>query len=200
MEKILHQWRCFKIYFKSMNKETTKLETAVFGGGCFWCLEAYFSALRGVDSVISGYAGGHKANPTYEEVSSGTTGHAEVIKITLDPEIIKFSELLNIFFLLHDPTTRNRQGNDIGEQYRSIIFYADELQETTAKNIIAAFDKKKIYSKKIVTAVKPLKEFYRAEEYHQRYFERHPENAYCNLVISPKIAKLKKEFSKYVKE
>jgi len=174
-----------------------KTETAFLGGGCFWCQEALFLHIKGVVSVTSGYAGGTLSNPIYEQVCTGKTGHAEVVKIDYDPEIISFKELLYIFFYVHDPTTKDRQGSDIGTQYRSVILYADEKQKQTAEQVIEELEDKKAFRGPIVTEVMPLKNFYRAEEYHQRYFEKNPAKGYCQAVIAPKIDKLEKEFYKY---
>ncbi len=175
-----------------------KTEIAVFGGGCFWCTEAVFGQLKGVVSVMPGYAGGQIANPTYEQVSSGTTGHAEVIRIQYDPEKIAFKDLLTVFFATHDPTTLNRQGNDIGTQYRSVIFYTTEAQKQAAEEFIKKLnDDPK--SKPAVTEVKPLQAVYEAEDYHKQYYERNKDQPYCQLVISPKMEKLHKRFSELLK-
>lgn len=180
-----------------MRNQTIKvIKTAVLGGGCFWCLEAAFSKVKGVVSVISGYAGGTKEAPTYGDVCNGSTGHAEVIEIKYDPKIISYEEILHLFFSIHDPTTRNRQGNDIGTQYRSIILYDTQEEKLLAEKIIKKLEKEKIYPNPFVTEVKPLDKFYPAEEYHQKYFARNPDKAYCQIVISPKIAKLRQKFGK----
>jgi len=176
-----------------------KMETAFLGGGCFWCQEALFLHIKGVVSVVSGYAGGTAENPTYEQVCSGNTGHAEVVRIDYDPEIISFKELLYIFFYVHDPTTKDRQGSDVGAQYRSIILFTDEKQKQTALQVIKELEDKKAFKGPIVTEVAPSKKFYMAEEYHQRYFEKNPERSYCQAVIAPEIKKLEKEFLKYYK-
>lgn len=180
-----------------INKDGTK--TAVFGGGCFWCMEAVFVRIKGVVSVVSGYAGGNKKNPTYDEVSGGETGHAETVKIEYDPKIISYDDLLTILFYAHDPTSLNRQGNDIGEQYRSIILYVDADQKEAAEKFIAELEKSKAYDKPIVTEIKPLIDFYDAEEYHQKYFEKNPHQPYCQIVIAPKMESLKKRFEKLLK-
>jgi len=180
-----------------MISSQTKMETAVLGGGCFWCQEALFSHIKGVISVVSGYAGGSLENPTYEQVSSGKTGHAEVVKINYNPDIISFKELLYIFFYVHDPTTKDRQGSDIGTQYRSIILFINEKQKETAEQVIKELEAKKAFKEPIVTEVIPFDKFYMAEEYHQKYFEKNPEKGYCQVVIAPKIKKLEKEFLKY---
>lgn len=179
-----------------MKKET---EVAVFGGGCFWCTEAVFDELRGVAWVMPGYAGGSIKNPTYEQVCSGTTGHAEVIRIEFDPRQITFRELLTVFFATHDPTTLNRQGNDAGPQYRSIILYASDAQKQEAEKFINELNDSSVYGKPIVTEVKPLGEFYEAEEYHRKYYENQPYQPYCQIIISPKMQKLYKQFTDLLK-
>ncbi|MDD5569151.1 MAG: peptide-methionine (S)-S-oxide reductase MsrA [Candidatus Pacebacteria bacterium] len=171
------------------------LETAVFGGGCFWGIEAVFSHVKGVQSVVSGYAGGTKENPSYEEVSRGRTGHAETVQVIFDSGLIKYEELVRIFLTIHDPTTLNRQGVDVGSQYRSIILYTDEKQKEAAEKAIKEFSENKFYNKPIVTEIKPLKDFYPAEEYHQKYFEKHPAPGSCYA----KLEKLKEKFSEYYK-
>jgi peptide-methionine (S)-S-oxide reductase len=170
-----------------------KLETALLGGGCFWCVEAVYLRIDGVKSVVSGYAGGDVEKPTYEAVCTGRTGHAEVCLVTFDPEVISFEQLLLIFFKSHDPTTLNRQGADVGTQYRSVVFYADEAQRLATEKIMAKLVEEKIY-RKIVTEVSPMPEFYPAEDYHQNYFARNPTNAYCRNVIPAKIEKFEKLF------
>jgi len=179
-----------------MEKE---LETAVFGGGCFWCTEAIFTRLKGVESVISGYAGGNTDNPTYEQVSAGNTGHAEAIQITFDPEAIKYGDLLNVFFATHNPTTPNQQGNDIGTQYRSSIFYTTDQQRDTAQAFIRNLDNDKTFSDPVVTEVASLTKFWPAESYHQRYYQLNESKPYCAVVIGPKIAKLREKFSLLLK-
>lgn len=176
-----------------MNK-TQQLQTAVFGSGCFWCAEAIFGQLKGVESVTPGYSGGHTSNPTYQQVCSDTTGHAEVVKIEYDPSIITYRDLLEIFWQTHDPTTPNRQGNDIGSQYRSVIFYADEQQMHAAQSLLSELEKSRAFSVPIVTEIVPLVNFYPAEEYHHNYFARNQNQAYCRMVVSPKVAKFKKKF------
>ncbi len=175
------------------------MKKATFGSGCFWCTEGIFKYLKGVSNVVSGYMGGVTQNPTYEEVCSGMTGHAEVIQFEYDEELISFQELLEIFFKTHDPTTINRQGNDIGTQYRSVIFYHDEEQKGLAEKTITALDASGAYSKQIVTRVDEAQTFYPAEDYHQNYFENNPGNAYCQAVVRPKIEKFKKVFSEQLK-
>jgi len=174
-------------------------QTAVFGGGCFWCLEAIFLQIKGVKSVQSGYAGGSNENPTYKEVCSGKTGHAEVVRIEFDPEVMSYTKLLEIFFYLHDPTTLNRQGNDIGEQYRSVILLTSPEQEKIARQFVSDLKKKKVYSRPITTEIRPLEKFYKAEEYHQKYYYNNLSQSYCQMVISPKVKKFKEKFSKLLR-
>lgn len=174
--------------------ETKNLEVATLGGGCFWCLEAVYDELRGVEKVESGYAGGHTPNPTYREVCTGTTGHAEVVQITYDPREISYRDLLDVFFTIHDPTTLNRQGADIGPQYRSIILYHDEAQAEAARRTIERLEQEQVWSDPIVTEVVPLRAFYPAEPEHNRYYERNPNQPYCTFVVAPKVAKVRKEF------
>lgn len=175
-------------------------DIAVFGGGCFWCTEAVFKMLEGVDAVTPGYAGGMKPNPTYEDVSSGETGHAEAIRIEYDPAKVRYEDLLTIFFATHDPTTLNRQGNDIGTQYRSIILYASAAQKTAAELYIAELDASSPGGKPIVTEVKPLETFYEAENDHRDYFAKNPDQPYCALVVSPKVKKAKEKFAALLKK
>jgi methionine-S-sulfoxide reductase len=175
-----------------------KTESAVFGGGCFWCTEAVFQRLRGVKSVTSGYAGGSMPNPSYEQVSSGWTGHAEVTKIEFDPGVTSYANLLEVFFATHDPTTKDRQGNDRGTQYRSIILYADEKQKKEAEEAIREFQPD--FPAPIVTEVKPLADFYPAEDYHQNYYNENGSQPYCSFVISPKLAKFRKKFAERIVE
>jgi peptide-methionine (S)-S-oxide reductase len=174
--------------------EKGNLEIATLGGGCFWCLEAAFEQLEGVESVVSGYAGGRVPNPSYEQVCSGTTGHAEVVQITFDPEVIGYRELLEVFFTIHDPTTLNRQGGDAGTQYRSVIFYHTPEQEAVAKELIEKLGASGIWENPIVTAVEKYQALYPAEEYHQGYYQRNRERPYCQAVITPKLAKLRKKY------
>jgi peptide-methionine (S)-S-oxide reductase len=173
--------------------ENQQLATATVGGGCFWCTEAVFQNLRGVQDVKSGYAGGHVENPTYEQVCTARTGHAEVIQITYDPAVISYQDLLEVFFTTHDPTTPNRQGNDVGPQYRSVIFYHDAEQERIAREVIKSVNDRKIWNRAIVTEVSPLPTFYPAEAYHDDYFARNPGQPYCQVIIEPKVAKLRKQ-------
>ena len=170
------------------------METATFAGGCFWCTEAVFERLKGVESVTSGYTGGELANPTYEQVCSGRTGHAEAVQIVFDPAVLSYETLLNVFFELHDPTTLNRQGADAGTQYRSAVFYQDEAQKQTAERVKAEVDASGHYSDKLVTEIAPLTEFYAAETYHQDFYNRNETYPYCQVVIDPKITKLYKNF------
>lgn len=181
-------------------KTAYKTDTVTFASGCFWCIEAKFSQLNGVLKVTSGYTGGHLANPSYEQVCTGKTGHAEAANIVYDPEIISYDALLQAFFLSHDPTQLNRQGNDVGTQYRSAIFYHNETQRLKAEYYIAALTKQKIYSKPIVTEVAPLMEFYEAENYHQEYYKKNPNQGYCRYVIQPQLEKFKKIFKDKLKK
>ena len=172
---------------------------ATLAGGCFWCLEAVYRDLRGVSLVESGYTGGETLNPTYEQVCSGTTGHAEVVQLTFNPQIVSFKELLEVFFTIHDPTTLNRQGADIGTQYRSAIFYHSPEQKRIAEETIAELDAAKVWDAKIVTQLAPLEEYYKAEDYHQEYFERNPYQPYCQVVVAPKVAKFRQKFLEKLK-
>ena len=174
-------------------------EVATFGGGCFWCTEAIFERVRGVVNVESGYSGGHTVNPDYGMVSSGSTGHAEVVQVTFDPEVVSFLELLEIFFKTHDPTTLNRQGADVGTQYRSIVLYHTEQQRELTLRTIKLLDSEGIWKDPIVTAVEPFERFYPAEAYHQEYYENNPNQGYCRLVINPKLSKLEKIFKEKLK-
>ena len=175
-------------------------EVATLAGGCFWCLEAAFQDLKGVERVQSGYAGGRVANPSYEQVCTGTTGHAEVVQITFDPEMVSFDDLLHVFFTIHDPTTLNRQGVDVGSQYRSAIFYHTPDQKATAERVIAELQSEHVWDDPIVTELKPLEAFYPAEEYHRDYFRRNPTQGYCSAVIAPKVAKVRKLFLDKLKQ
>lgn len=180
-------------------KQANTMKEATFGAGCFWCIEACFKDLKGVKSVQSGYSGGAKANPSYEEVCSGKTGHAEVAKIVYDESIISFDELLEAFWFVHDPTQLNRQGNDIGSQYRSVIFYHDENQKKIAEQYKARLTNEKVWDKPIVTEISKLEKFYPAEDYHNNYLERNPENSYCQAIVRPKVDKFKKVFAAKIK-
>ena len=173
---------------------TNGTETTTLAGGCFWCLEAVYDELKGVEDVVSGYAGGTVPNPSYELVSTGETGHAEVVQIKFDPQVISFAEILKVFFTIHDPTTLNRQGADQGTQYRSAIFYKTPEQEKIAKETIAEITAAKIWDHPIVTQVVPFNEFFAAEEYHQEYFARNPYQGYCQMVVAPKVAKFRQKF------
>jgi len=175
-------------------------EVATLAGGCFWCLEAAFGQLRGVDRVQSGYAGGTVPNPTYEHVCTGETGHAEVVQITFDPEVISFDDLLHVFFTIHDPTTMNRQGADVGTQYRSAIYYHSPSQKAAAERVIAELSAEKVWDDPIVTEVKPLETFYPAEEYHRDYYQRNPNQGYCRAVVAPKVAKVRKVYFDRLKQ
>jgi peptide-methionine (S)-S-oxide reductase len=176
------------------------LMTTTFAGGCFWCLEAVFDQVRGVESVESGYAGGHVENPSYRAVCTGTTGHAEVVQVHYDGNVVSYQDLLNIFFGIHDPTTLNRQGADIGTQYRSAIFYHNEDQKSIAEKFIQDLEMQKIFDRPIVTQVVPLDKFYMAEDYHQEYFAKNPYQAYCMAVVSPKVSKFRKHFQDLLKK
>lgn len=175
-------------------------EAVTLGGGCFWCLQPLFDALQGVERVEVGYAGGHVANPTYEEVCRDTTGHAEVVDITFRPDVLPLEDLLKVFFSVHDPTTLNRQGPDAGTQYRSAVFYRTPEQKATAERVIAALQEEGIWGKPIVTEVAPLEAFYRGEEYHQDYFLKNPNQGYCRAIVAPKVAKFRKQFAARLKE
>jgi peptide-methionine (S)-S-oxide reductase len=179
--------------------ELTNLEVTTLGGGCFWCLEAVFDEVRGVEDVVSGYAGGLVVNPTYRQVCDGKTGHAEVVRVTFDPTVITFREILEIFFAIHDPTTLNRQGADVGTQYRSAIFYHSSQQKETAQTVIAELNADRVFDKPIVTEVTGVTKFYAAEDYHQEYFRKNPYQPYCQVVVSPKVAKLRKSFAAKLK-
>jgi len=174
-------------------------ETATFGGGCFWCIEAAMKELRGVKGVTSGYAGGSTSSPTYREVCSGTTGHAEVVQIEYDPEEISYLELLEVFFKVHDPTTRDRQGPDVGSQYRSIVLYHDDEQREQVEGFIERLNEE-VYDDQIVTAVEPLRRFYEAESKHQDYYEKNPADGYCQVQVKPKVKKVRKEFAALLAE
>ena len=175
-------------------------EIATLAGGCFWCLEAVYDEMKGVDSVESGYMGGDVLNPTYEQVCDGRTGHAEVIQVTFDPAVTSYRELLEVFFVIHDPTTLNRQGNDAGTQYRSAIFYHSSVQQATAKDVMAKLTAAKLWNDPIVTEVVPTETFYLAENYHQEYYVRNPRQSYCAFVVAPKVAKFRKHFVERLKK
>jgi peptide-methionine (S)-S-oxide reductase len=182
-----------------MSTTETTTETATLGGGCFWCLEAVFKDLRGVRSVMSGYAGGHVANPSYKQVCAGTTGHAEVVQVVFDPREVSFADVLRVFFTIHDPTTADRQGNDVGTQYRSIVLAHDDAQAETARAVMREIGDAKIYHGKLVTQVERLGTFYPAEAEHHDYFARNPYAGYCQVVVAPKVAKFRKAFSDRLK-
>lgn len=177
-----------------------KNEIAVFAGGCFWCTEAVFSRLKGIISVMPGYTGGEMKNPSYYDVGAGTTGHAEAVKIEYDPAVISYEDLLNVFWSTHNPTEINRQGPDTGTQYRSMIFYVNEKQKKEAENSKKKLDEEKIFEVPIVTEIKPLADFYEAEEYHKHYYDKNSEDPYCTIVINPKLAKLRQKFSRFIKK
>jgi len=170
-------------------------EIATLGGGCFWCVEAVYLETAGITGAVSGYMGGTRPNPTYEQVCSGRSGHVEVVQLTFDPAIISFRDVLEIFFATHDPTTLNRQGNDVGTQYRSVVFHHSPEQEAVARAVIADLTREGVFDSPIVTAVEPASAFYAAEDYHQRYFESHPNQPYCALVVAPKVMKFRQKFA-----
>jgi peptide-methionine (S)-S-oxide reductase len=180
-----------------MTSNAAATEVAVLGGGCFWCTEAVYLEVRGVHSVESGYTGGQQPNPTYEQVCTGATGHAEVVRIEFDPAVISYRDLLEIFFTIHDPTTLNRQGNDVGTQYRSVIYYQSPEQEATARQVIA--EMAVVWDAPIVTELSPAQPYYKAEDYHQNYVEQHPLQGYCAFVVAPKVAKFRKTYSNRLK-
>lgn len=182
---------------KNLNKNQN---VATLGGGCFWCIEAVFEELKGIESAINGYSGGDIKNPSYREVTTGRTGHAEVVQITFNPEIITYRQILEVFFHLHDPTTLNRQGADVGTQYRSVIYYHDQEQKETAEKVFKETDESDLWENPLVTEIAPMGNFYVAEDYHQDYFAKNPNQAYCTYVISPKMTKLRKLFKEKLKE
>lgn len=169
-------------------------QIATLAGGCFWCLEAVYQELKGIESVVSGYSGGHVDNPSYREVVGKNTGHAEVVQLTFDPEQVSFKEILQVFFTIHDPTTLNRQGNDVGPQYRSAVFYHDDAQEKTARDVIAEFESENIWGAPIVTEITKFDAFFKAEDYHQNYYRNNPLAGYCMVIIRPKVSKFRKQF------
>jgi peptide-methionine (S)-S-oxide reductase len=175
-------------------------EVATLAGGCFWCLEAAFSELRGIERVESGYAGGHVPNPSYEAVCTGATGHAEVVQIIFDPQVISYRDLLHVFFTIHDPTTLNQQGGDLGTQYRSAIFYHSPEQKADIEGVIAELTAEKVWDDPIVTEVAPCRQFYPAEEYHRDYYRRNPNQGYCQIVVAPKVAKVRKQYFERLKK
>ena len=196
----MYERPCAKICIEgSTMNQPVPLEVATLAGGCFWCLEAVFREVDGVENVVSGYTGGATVNPTYEQVCSGETSHAEAIQVSFNPLKISYRQILEIFFSIHDPTTLNRQGADVGTQYRSAIFYHDEQQKAIAEEIIAELNEGHLRKKFIVTQIVPLRTFYPAENYHQRYFSKHPEQGYCQEVISPKVNRFRQQWSKHLK-
>ncbi len=180
--------------------QNVSLEVATLAGGCFWCIEAVFREIDGVETVVSGYTGGTTVNPTYQRVCAGYTGHAEAVQVSFNPSNISYREILEIFFSVHDPTTLNRQGADVGTQYRSAIFYHNEEQKAVAEELVGELDKAHLWKKPIVTQIVPLDKFYPAEDYHQEYFPRNPEQAYCQMVISPKLNKFRQQWAKRLKK
>lgn len=192
--------RGFVFIFAQNNSMQTTTSQAILAGGCFWCTEAVFLKVRGVQKVIPGYIGGRRPNPTYEQICTGHTGHAEAIQIDFDPEVISFEMLLNIFFATHDPTTLNRQGNDIGTQYRSAIFYIDQAQKQAAEQYLEQLKTAEIFEAPVVTKLEEATVFYPAEAYHHNYYNRNPEQGYCSFVISPKVSKLRKYFADWLKD
>ena len=183
-----------------MSDDLQGKETATLAGGCFWCLEAVYDQLRGVEDVVSGYSGGRVRNPSYREVCAGTTGHAEVVQVTFDPAAISFRELLEVFFTIHDPTTLNRQGADVGTQYRSAVYYHSPEQKAAAEQVIREVNTAGIWPAPIVTEVAPVAAFYPAEDYHQEYFARNPNQGYCTVIIAPKVAKFRKQYLSRLKK
>jgi peptide-methionine (S)-S-oxide reductase len=191
-----------QIQSSTMDKQADKAiltDTAVFGGGCFWCVEAIYAEVKGVISATSGYSGGSIENPSYKQVCTGTTGHAEVCRIIYDPSVISFNKLLEIFWTVHDPTTLNRQGNDVGTQYRSVIFYMNEKQKTTAHIYKEKLNKEDTFGKTVITEIVPFKHFYKAEDYHQDYYDNNKNAPYCTFVVAPKVEKFRKVFPDYLK-
>lgn len=180
--------------------DANQTEVTTLGGGCFWCLEAVFDRMQGVTDVVSGYAGGHVVNPTYKAVCTGTTGHAEVVQVTFDPNQVSFREILQVFFTIHDPTTLNRQGNDVGPQYRSAIFYHNEAQKEVALAVIRELEAEKVWDDPIVTEISPLDIFYAAEDYHQEYYENNQYQPYCMFVVAPKVQKFRQKFAERLKQ
>src|SRR5690625_410156 len=187
---------------QAMQKETTheELQEATFGAGCFWCVEAIFEEVEGIQSVVAGYAGGHKENPNYEQVTTGTTGHAEVTRIVFDPSVVSYEELLEVFWHTHNPTTKNQQGADVGPQYRSVIFYHNTDQKKIAKNSLVDTDRSDLWKDPIVTEIEPITNYTKAENYHQNYYANNPNAGYCSVVIAPKLKKFRSEFSHMLKD
>jgi peptide-methionine (S)-S-oxide reductase len=198
---ILFTFLMIQTTFMEAENKNLNIETATLGAGCFWCVEAVFQRLEGVIEVESGYSGGHVKNPTYEQVCTKTTGHVEVARLTFDPKKISFDEILEVFWKIHDPTTKDKQGNDVGPQYRSVIFYHSAEQKAIAEKSKAKVEKSKLYPNPIVTEINPLMNYYKAENYHQNYFNRvGSQNPYCNFVVAPKVEKFKKEFGDKLKK
>jgi methionine-S-sulfoxide reductase len=189
-----------EMYTPPPNSDSASLETITLGSGCFWCTEAMFQNLRGVKSAVSGYSGGKVPNPTYEQVCTGNTGHAEVVQVTFDPSVISLEDILHVFWRTHDPTTPNRQGHDVGTQYRSAVFYHNDKQREVAEQYMAQLDKSDAFGAPIVTEITPFEKFYAAENYHQKYFDLNPNQGYCQMVIRPKVEKFNKEFAKLLNE
>jgi peptide-methionine (S)-S-oxide reductase len=185
---------------QNLSVNSSNLQVATLAGGCFWCLEAVFVELNGVKRVVSGYSGGSVANPTYSQVCNGTTGHAEAVQVTFDPEVITYRQLLEVFFTIHDPTTLNRQGADVGTQYRSAIFYHDDEQRAVSQQVIQEIEDAGIWGGRIVTEVAPLEDFYPAEDYHQDYFKNNPYQPYCRVVIAPKVLKFRQKYTVMLKQ
>jgi peptide-methionine (S)-S-oxide reductase len=183
----------------NVDQKNHSTEIATLGGGCFWCLEPVFSELEGVQDVVVGYAGGEVENPSYEQVCTGRTGHAEVVQVRFDPQVIAYREILEVFFSIHNPTTRNRQGADVGPQYRSVILYHDEAQKQVAEKVIDEIDREGIWGKPAVTEVEPFDTFFKAEEYHQQYYKKNPYAGYCQVVIRPKVSKFRKRYQDRLK-
>jgi peptide-methionine (S)-S-oxide reductase len=180
--------------------QVSQTQRSTLGGGCFWCLEAIFDDLKGVTDVVSGYSGGRIPNPTYPMVCTGTTGHAEVVQVSFDPLLVSYADLLRVFFTIHDPTTLNRQGADVGTQYRSVIFYHDASQKQTAEQVMAEIEAQKVWDRPIVTQLVPFKEFFPAEDYHQEYFIHNQSQSYCQVVIAPKVVKFRQHFQDRLKK
>ena len=193
-------WLLMLLPIGMFGQQKKNLETITLAGGCYWCVEAIYENLNGVQSAVSGYAGGTKPNPTYDEVSTGTTNYAEVVQITYDPSVTNLDEIFKVFFTVHDPTTLNRQGADVGTQYRSAIFYKNDLEKKAAQQIIAALKKAKVYNQPIVTKIEPLGKFYKAENYHQNYYANNKNQPYCRAVIQPKMEKFEKVFKDKLKK
>jgi peptide-methionine (S)-S-oxide reductase len=188
-----------KIMNQAHDQDYMDSEVATLGGGCFWCLEPIYADLKGVKDVVVGYSGGSVPDPSYEQVCTGRTGHAEVVQVRFDPETVSYREILEVFFAVHDPTTPNRQGADVGPQYRSAIFYHDEDQRRVAEDVIQELEEEDIWGKPIVTEVSPIKEFYEAEEYHQEYYQKNPNQGYCRVVIAPKVSKFRQKYQSQLK-